>query len=341
MNSHQIDIILKEGIFPHPFSQRKLVETHISYVILGSRFAYKFKKEIKYSFLDFSTLKNRKYFCEREVMLNNRISKGVYLDVVPVRKAGKEMYVDGQAGKIIDYAVKMKRLKDDRQMHLMLKNNQVNSKHMKALAVLIRDFHERAEVIRTRFNPDHFASRFNDLLSVSGFIKSTLGSSQVKLMEKSVKSSNKFLLEHKDLFKKRIEEGYIKDCHGDLHSRNIFLYAKPIVFDCLEFNDEYRQIDILDEIAFFCMDLEAEGFYDLSNVFTLEYFKSDKSQFGRKEQLLFTYYKCYRANVRAKVNALRAMKPGESLQKKYLQDAKKYLDLMESYITELKNEVAP
>ena len=160
-------------------------------------------------------------------------------------------------------------------------------------------------------------------------------------MEKSVKSYNKFLLEHKDLFKKRIEEGYIKDCHGDLHSRNIFLYAKPIVFDCLEFNDEYRQIDILDEIAFFCMDLEAEGFYNLSNVFTLEYFKSDKSQFGRKEQLLFTYYKCYRANVRAKVNALRAMKPGEPLQKKYLQDAKKYLDLMESYITELKNEVAP
>lgn len=337
MNGHQIEIILKEGIFPHPFSQRKLVETHISYVILGTRFAYKFKKEIKYSFLDFFTLKKRKFFCEREVMLNNRISKGIYLDVVPVSKEGDEIYVDGPAGKIIDYAVKMKRLQDDKQMHLMLKKNQVNKKHIKALAVLIRNFHDHADVIHTKFIQDHFASRFNDLLSVSDFIKSVLGASHDKMIANAIHASDTFLQEHQNLFKQRIIAGDIKDCHGDLHSRNIFLYTKPIVFDCLEFNDEYRHIDILDEIAFFCMDLEAEGFFELSRTFTDEYFRTDKKQFGTKEQLLFTYYKCYRANVRAKVNALRAMKPGEPLQNKYLKDVSKYLVLMKGYVKELKN----
>lgn len=332
MNSRLIQTILESGKFQHPFTERKLVETHISYVILGTSFAYKFKKEIKYSFLDFSTLQLRKYFCEHELMLNNRLTKGMYLDVVTVRKKDTEISIDGTEGVIIDYAIRMKRMQDAKQMHLMLDKNQVTLKHIKALAVLIRAFHERTDVIHRKFNEDHFSSRFNDILSIADFVLTTLGAQQVKTIEKAVHVSDNFLENHRDLFIQRVESGCVRDCHGDLHSRNIFLYTKPVIFDCIEFNDEFRQIDVLDELAFFCMDLEAEGFYKLSKAFTDYYFSKAKNEFGKNEHLLFTYYKCYRANVRAKVNALRAMKAEGQVREKNLVDLKRYLILMDKYL---------
>lgn len=313
----------------------KLVETHISFVLLGRSVAYKFKKPIKYSFLDFSTLQKRKHFCERELELNNRLSKGVYLKVVPVTEHNNSLAIAGKSGKIIDYALQMKRLQETKQMHLMLDNGQVTLKHIKALAVLIRNFHQRTTVIKTKFNLQHFSARFNDILSVSAFIKKALGPAAAKMLTDSVKASDHFLKTNQQLFTQRIADGFTRDCHGDLHSRNIFLYHKPIVFDCIEFNDEFRQIDILDELAFFCMDLEDEGFYELSNAFTNYYFESSKAAFGRKEQLLFTYYKCYRANVRAKVNALRAMQSDNAVRKINLEEVQKYLSLMNRYVREL------
>lgn len=334
MNKTQIDTILhsKKMQATRPW---KLVETHISFVLLGRKVAYKFKKDIKYSFLDFSTLKKRKHFCERELELNNRLSKGVYLKVVPVMQHNNSLVIAGTSGTIIDYALKMKRLQEAKQMHLMLDNKQVNEKHIKALAVLIRNFHQRTTVIKTKFNLQHFSSRFNDILSVSAFIKKTLGPAAAKMLADSVKASDHFLKKNQQLFSQRIADGYTRDCHGDLHSRNIFLYHKPIVFDCIEFNDEFRQIDILDELAFFCMDLEDEGFFTLSKAFTNFYFQRSKHEFGKKEQRLFTYYKCYRANVRAKVNALRAMQADEAVRKTNLEEVHNYLVLMSRYVKEL------
>lgn len=335
MNSRLIQTILDTGKFQHAFMKRKLVETHISYVILGTSFAYKFKKEIIYSFLDFSTLQKRKYYCERELMLNNRLTKGMYLEVVPVRQERSGISIDGPDGKIIDYAIKMKRMQDAKQMHLMLDKKQVTLQHIRSLAVLIRKFHDRTDVIHRKFNKDHFSSRFNDIQSVSDFVKKSLGVEKVKAIEKAMHISDHFLDKHQNLFSKRVEGGFIRDCHGDLHSRNIFLYAHPVIFDCIEFNDEFRQIDVLDELAFFCMDLEAEGFYALSKAFMDYYFAKMINEFGKKEHLLFTYYKCYRANVRAKVNALRALKAEGDVLEKNLRDVKKYLTLMGSYLVEL------
>lgn len=335
MKKNQIDILLQNGRFGKKSISWKLVETHISYVLLGRSFAFKIKKDIRYSFLDFSTLQKRKYFCERELELNNRLSSGVYLKVVPVYKENKELVIDGSNGKIIDYALQMKRLKTEKQMHLMLDNKQVTKKHIMSLAVMIRNFHGRTKVIQRSFNQQHFADRFNDILSVSAFIKRSLGLAAFKILEKAVRISDHFLTTHHALFEQRVEQGFIRDCHGDLHSRNIFLYRKPIIFDCIEFNEEFRQIDILDEIAFFCMDLEEDGFYSLSRAFTNYYFEKAKDQFGKGEKLLFTYYKCYRANVRAKVNTLRAMQADGDQLRKSLADVRKYLQLMNTYLDEL------
>jgi aminoglycoside phosphotransferase family enzyme len=332
MNKKQIIRLLHSLKIQQPAVHWKLIETHISFVLLGKSVAYKFKKSIKYSFLDFSTLQKRKHFCELEFLLNNRLSKGVYLKVVPVSCINNEMVISGTGGDIIDYALQMKKLQAAKQMHLMLKNKEVTKKHIKSLAVLIRNFHDHTNVIKAKFNPQHFSARFNDILSVSNFIKKSLGKTAVGILNDAVKISDDFLKTHHDLFSQRVATGFIRDCHGDLHSRNIFLYHKPIVFDCIEFNDEFRQIDVLDELAFFCMDLEDEGFDELSNAFTGFYFRKSKKEFGKKERLLFTYYKCYRANVRAKVNALRAMQADNFKCKAILQEVNKYLTLMNTYL---------
>jgi len=335
MTRKQIDSLLKSTHFKQNANDWKLIETHISFVLLDTQFAYKLKKGIKYTFLDFSTLEKRKYFCEREVLLNNRLSSGIYLNVVPVKRVNDKLLIDGKSGTTIDYAVKMKRLQAAKQMHLMLDKKQVTKKHIQSLALLIRNFHHRTTVINNRFNRQDFTSRFNDIRSIADFIKTTLGPRNAELIEKAARISDAFLKNHHALFTKRVENGSIRDCHGDLHSRNIFLYQKPIVFDCIEFNDSFRQTDILDELAFFCMDLEAEGYYELSKAFTRYYFGKSKKEFGKPEQLLFTYYKCYRANVRAKVNALRAMQSTALLRKKNLEDVNKYLVLMDGYLDEL------
>ena len=160
---------------------------------------------------------------------------------------------------------------------------------------------------------------------------------QANIVKRAVKLSDTFLLQHRDFFMQRVNDGFIRDCHGDLHARNIFLYHPPILFDCLEFNDEFRQIDVLDELAFFCMDLEAEGYFTLSKAFTDFYFAKAKNEFGLSQVLLFTYYKCYRANVRAKVNALRAMSAEDPIKQRRLDDVKKYLALVDEYLQELSN----
>ena len=335
MNQILIESILQSGQFPHPFQKRTLVETHISYVILGTSYAYKFKKDLQYSFLDFSTLPLRKYYCERELHLNNRLTKGMYLKVVTARQSGSGIIIDGEEGEIIDYAIQMKRMQDSKQMHVMLEKRQVNENHIRALAKVIRKFHRQTDIIHVPFDRQKFSSRFNDIKSIADPVREKLGDVYAEIIEKSIRVSDQFLHTHDDLFTQRVQDGWIRDCHGDLHSRNIFLYAHPVIFDCIEFNDEFRQIDILDELAFFCMDLEAEGYARLSTLFIDVYFQSNKERFGQKEKLLFTYYKAYRANVRAKVNGLRLTSAEGKEIVTHTREIQKYLSLMDAYLAEL------
>jgi aminoglycoside phosphotransferase family enzyme len=145
--------------------------------------------------------------------------------------------------------------------------------------------------------------------------------------------SDRFHEANKNLLAERLKAGYIRDCHGDLHSRNIFLLHTPQVFDCIEFNDDYRQIDVLNDIAFLCMDLDAFGRKDFSDFFLDCYdqlFSTIKTAQDRK---LLIYYKSYRANIRAKVNSLRARSAKSEDQKKIaLSETEKYLLLMQGYL---------
>ncbi len=312
-----------------------MLETHISWVIVCDRFVYKIKKPIKYSFLDFSTLSKRKHFCEREIELNKRFSKGIYLAVVPISEYNGGYTLGSSKGKVIDYAVKMRKMDPQRQMDVLVLDNKVTEADMQQLARTIVDFHKDAAIIKEK-NVLDVAIKFNDLEAEKEFLSQNINRRMGEVIDWAKQLSNAFLNRYKPLMEARLRSGFYRDCHGDLHSRNIFLLAEPQPFDCIEFNDDYRHIDLLNEVAFLCMDLDALGRSDLSNSFISQYNSLFTIMRNAKEKKLFGYFKAFRANVRAKVNSLRARSAlVETDKTKALEEAAKYLELMEFYLNRL------
>ena len=335
MTRNQIDKLISEGVFPEPTEQRELVETHISWVILCDAYVYKIKKPIKYSFLDFSTLERRKHFCKRELELNQRFSKGIYLEVLPVYEHEGGFYIGGKKGVLIDFALKMRKLDSEKQMDILLRNNNVSAKDIKNLATCIVNFHNNTTIIYKK-NVLDIKEKFNDLGADKEFLSKKLGEGYGKTIEEALVVSNTFLNENKELLENRLHSGFFRDCHGDLHARNIFLLPEPQPFDCIEFNESYRQIDLLNEVAFLCMDLDALGRKDLSDMFIAQYNLLFPAIRNKAEKQLFSYYKSYRANVRAKVNSLRAKSASNNADKTIaLAEVKRYIALMDSYLKSL------
>jgi aminoglycoside phosphotransferase family enzyme len=227
----------------------------------------------------------------------------------------------------------MSRLQTAKQMNHLLQKNRVNKTHIKLLAKKIADFHQRTDVIFKPFDKIQAKNIFNDILGVIDWVKVNLEDKYAVFIEKAVLSSNIFLDKNEQLIANRIKAGFWRDGHGDLHSKNIFLYRDPVIFDCIEFNNDFRHIDVLNEVAFFCMDLESYQRFDLSKQFMESYLDFSLCIYGLKEEQLFKYYKCYRASVRAKVNALRAIQTNnKNYINKFSIEVKKYLKLMDYYI---------
>jgi uncharacterized protein len=313
----------------------ELVETHISWVMLGHDFVYKIKKPLKYSFLDFSSVEKRKFLSEREITLNKRLTEGIYLDVLPVKKAGDRYFIDNAIGETIDYTVRMVKVDSTRRMDQLISKNLVTHANLQKLADKIATFHKRTEVIYQKDLQD-IQIKFSDLLGERDYLEEMHLYPLCQMIDRAVSASEKFSRHSRDLLRKRLETGYTRDCHGDLHSRNIFLLSEPQPFDCIEFNDEYRQIDILNEVAFLCMDMDAMGRYDLSEYFIGCYNHLWNAIKTDEDKQLFYYYKSYRANIRAKVNSLRARSCEEQTGiNKFLTESMRYVHLMNHYLNML------
>ena len=336
MIQEQINSLLLEGEFPEVSAERELVETHISWVFICHRCVYKIKKPIKYSFLDFSTLEKRKKYCKREIELNKRLTDGIYLDVVPINRLNDHYKIGGNVGTVIDYAVRMLKMDRAKQMDRLLVQNKVTKSDIKNLAKKIALFHGNTVIIHQKDVLD-IQEEFNDLEGEKMYLAAqSNGRKYATIIANAIKISNTFLEKNKELLASRLRAGFFRDCHGDLHSRNIFLLPSPQPFDCIEFNDDYRQIDVLNEVAFLCMDLDAFGKKDLSELFLEYYNQFFPSMKSPNEHHLFVFYKAYRANVRAKVNSLRAKSAvSEKERTKALFEVDKYLRLMESYLKTL------
>lgn len=292
------------------------------------------QKSVKLSFLDFSTLDLRKHYCKQELKLNQRFSS-IYLQVLPVREYRGRWFLGGTEGVVRDYAVLMRKLDASRRMDKMLQANQVEAQAIQALADEVATFHNKAQVIRKPFDLQMAQSLFNDIAGVSDFVKNGLGQSYANIIDASMQWSNSFLSSYHQYIQDRIDQGYKRDLHGDLHAGNIFLYPQPVLFDCIEFDEAFRQIDVLYEIAFLIMELELEGHTRWAAVFLEGYQAGLASKLSPEDHVLFNYYKCLRANIRAKVKAISLMDgPEGEASVEDLSTIGNYLYLMNRYMQE-------
>jgi aminoglycoside phosphotransferase family enzyme len=309
-------------------SNPDLKETHISWVILTEQYAWKIKKPLQLSFLDFSTLEKRKYYCQREVELNKRLADGMYIKSCPIFKKDDLFSLTGEEINILDYIVLMKRMDTAREMDRLLENNQVSTQDIEKLAGQIAAFHQKAVIVQEPFDLQGLQQKFADIETVREIIGEHLGRPAGQLITEAIKKSGEFLNEHRMLFEKRVSGGFIRDVHGDLHAANVFLTEEPVVFDCIEFNDQLRRIDVLDEVAFLCMDLEAYDRKDLAELFYRQYSQRFPMLLTEESNMLFQYYKYYRANIRAKVSAIKIKVNSGSDQR-----LRRYIRLIEKYLS--------
>ena len=328
MKPDEVKSLAADGIFQNSPLLAKIEETHISWVLLSKKDVFKIKKPLKLSFLDFSTAALRQEYCEREVRLNNRFTD-IYLSVLPVKFQDGQWFIGGNKGKTVDYAVHMKRMASSKRMDKLLSSGKVSEAVINSLAKTIADFHREAVRIVKPFDLTAARNLFNDLAEMEAFAQRNLKPEQAAVIGESIQWSNDFLKKHDRRMQQRIGQGFKRDVHGDLHSGNIFLYKKPVLFDCIEFNDVYRQIDVLYEIAFLYMDLEASGYQRLAKHFLNEYNRLLPCMPEKEDQSLFNYYVCLRANIRVKVHGIGARNAGSEEEKEHhTAEAGKYLSLM-------------
>lgn len=315
----------------------EVVETHISYLFLLRDEVFKVKKSVKLPFLDFTDLDKRKHACSQELLLNKRLAPMIYLDVQSVKSDGSRISIGGSQGVTIDFAVRMQRINNDLEMDRMLLKKELQQKDIIKLAEIIAMFHLRTFSIAKEWKLAHLQDTFNQIGDFQEYAAGKLGEAYGQIIESSCSQSDDFLRKNIAALNRRSQQGYVRDVHGDLHSHNIFLTDPPVIFDCIEFDDDLRQIDLLNEIAFFLMDLDFYEASELGDQF-LSHYLSILDKAGLQDvadEALLLYFKMYRASVKAKVLMIGARHQQGKDQEKQMADVRKYLDLVGKYLQKL------
>lgn len=335
MNEQEIEQIIRDRAFPDDSRSAQLNETHISWVILTDSRAYKIKKPLQFSFLDFSSIDQRQYYCRRERELNARLSPEMYLDVLPVVRDERGHCRIGRAtgAELIDYALQMQRMDETRQMNHLLRAHKVRPQHMEDIARILANFHRQARQLPAEDRAD-MQRDFADIAAVSDFLKTFLGAEAADLIRRSIDFTDQQLRRHEHRFQQRAAAGYYVDGHGDLHSKNIFLLDQPVIFDCIEFNDHLRHLDVLNEIAFFSIDLDYYGQENLRDHFLKHYLEHLPCIETEEDWRIYRYYRLYRANVRLKVTSLQASQK-ESVTDAERENIQAYFQLFSRYFSDL------
>ncbi|MCM0083423.1 AAA family ATPase [Geomonas sp. Red32] len=317
--------------YPEPTAEVRLIETHVSFLFLTDRFVYKVKKAVDLGFLDFTTLEKRLYYCHEELRLNRRLCPDTYLGVVELHRTGDQASFRPE-GELIDYAVKMRRLPEERMLNRLLERGEASFGMMERLARRVADFHlaaRRAPEIDACGTPELLGVNWEDnLRQVEPFIGATISRRDHTLVGEWVRA---FLDQRRDLLESRVAQGFIRECDGDLHSGNICLTDTICIFDCIEFNERFRYTDTAADIGFLLMDLEYAGHREFCAPFLATYRVLAADSLPEP---LLTFYRANRAFIRGKVMSIRSGQEGvtEAERNSCAGSAARYFNLCRGFI---------
>ena len=317
--------------FPGLPDHVEIRQTHLSVVCLAGDDVYKLKKPVRFSFVDFSTPELRHQFCLDEVRLNRRLCPDVYLGVVPLYQdpgpGGQWSFVPSPGAIVVDHAVHMRRLPEDRLLSVLLDHGEVTPADVRRLAEIVERFHRASpqdEATLTAGGPESKISAIlGNFEATESLVATVFPGPLYPALERRVRHDAASL---RPILEQRMAEGRVVDGHGDLHARNIFLTDPPAIFDCIEFRPQFRCGDVAFENAFLVMDLIHRGRPDLAGAYLTTYIErsGDAGQRALLPMLI-----SYRAMVRAKVGALAASSTDLSAEERSAEavEARRYLQL--------------
>ena len=317
-----IQQMLQPGFYPHGVTEPvHLIHTHISFVLLTGDYTYKIKKPVNFWFLDYSTLAKRQHFCTQELLMNQRTAPEIYLEVLPIIQTGDSFQLGSNLPAInsaeitVEYVLKMREFPQNSLLLRLLERGLLTEQIMADLGREVANFH--STVIS-----NSYIRQFGEVSQIRTATDSNyrisekyIGGPQTQTQYQETKDyTDAFFANNPELFNLRIANNKIRECHGDLHLRNIALWQdKILLFDCIEFNEQFRFVDVMYDIAFTVMDLESRGRRDLGNAFLNTYIE----QTGDWEGLqLLPLYLSRQAYVRAKVTSLMLDDPAISTAQK-------------------------
>ncbi|UCH42140.1 MAG: hypothetical protein JSW16_04750 [Dehalococcoidales bacterium] len=327
-----IQALLNPAAYPDIGQRVDIVQTQMSFVLLTDDYVYKIKKPVNLGYLDYTTLEQRQLYCQREVELNQRLCPDTYIGVVPITRKKNDTFIEERRGDIVEYAVKMRRLPQEAMMNVLLEKHRVSAEMVRQVAEKLAEFHQGAET-----NGD--INAFGELATITQNTEENF-SQTIKYIGNTISQekyrhikgyTTSFMQDNTSLFDRRISEGRIRDCHGDLHAAHICFTDGICIYDCIEFNDRFRYCDVGSEVAFLAMDIDHYGEPDLSRSFVDAYVSFTQD---RELPDILNFYKCYRAYVRGKVESFKLDDPHISDEEKgkTVNIARDYFDLAASYI---------
>ncbi len=332
-----IDYFCAPGRLGDGPAEARLLQTHISYVILAGEEVYKFKKPVDFGFLDFTTLEKRKFYCAEEVRLNRRLCPEIYLGTVAVCRQKEGFCLAptdavGPADEVIEYGVRMARMPEEGMMGRLIAAGRLSGEHIDQIVDTLVPFYEqaageadiaafgRAEAVAV-----NVLENFDQTETFVGH--PALSRERFERISRWARA----FLDRRELFDARIAAGRIRDCHGDLYSANIcFAGERVYIFDCIEFNQRFRYSDVASDIAFLAMDLDYHGLEAMARRLVDRFV----ARSGDKGLLsVLDFYKGYRAYVRGKISLFTAADPkvDEATRNACTEAAGRYFALAERY----------
>jgi aminoglycoside phosphotransferase family enzyme/predicted kinase len=315
-----VQFLVDPDNYPERPESVELMETHISWVFLTDRFAYKLKKPVRFDFLDFSTVAQRQQACRDELLLNRRLARDVYLDVRPLVAKPEGGFRWGGPGEPVDWIVKMRRLPTHACLLDRLGQGNITDRQIETLAEFLANFYRQqapltlqAEQVRVQL-AERVRSNHADLCR-------SLPQHR-ELVQQLHAEQLSYLTTHAGLLDSRVCDGRYVEGHGDLRPEHIYLLPQPVVIDCIEFSSDLRRLDILDELGFLSMECDFAGYPQVGDRIVQRY---GEVAGDHAPASLLDFYKSYRACVRAKVCALRGAQAVGATQSDAFTRAAEYL----------------